>query len=52
MFDVSRAVGDWEHTMIRFKHGEPQAIHLSAHSDGHSYKLTWCDPLFYMICGV
>ncbi|KZW02093.1 hypothetical protein EXIGLDRAFT_760309 [Exidia glandulosa HHB12029] len=33
-------IGDWEHTMIRFKHGEPQAIHLSAHSDGHAYKLT------------
>ncbi|KIO29042.1 hypothetical protein M407DRAFT_228697 [Tulasnella calospora MUT 4182] len=30
-------VGDWEHSMIRFKDGKPIAIHLSAHSEGHSF---------------
>lgn len=33
-------IGDWEHTMIRFKNGEPQAMHLSAHSDGHAWKMS------------
>ncbi len=31
-------VGDWEHAMIRFCDGVPQAMHLSAHSDGNSWK--------------
>lgn len=30
-------VGDWEHTLIRFKHGKPQAAFLSAHSNGEAY---------------
>ena len=31
-------VGDWEHTMVRFRFGAPVYVHMSAHSDGHSYK--------------
>lgn len=32
-------VGDWEHTMIRFQDGTPQAIYLSQHDSGIAY--TW-----------
>ncbi|PVF99090.1 hypothetical protein CPB86DRAFT_320176 [Serendipita vermifera] len=32
-------VGDWEHAMIRFRKSVPEAMHLSAHSDGNSW--TW-----------
>ena len=32
-----KMIGDWEHIMIRFKNEVPQAIHLSAHADGHSF---------------
>nr|POE93512.1 putative vacuolar protein sorting-associated protein tda6 [Quercus suber] len=30
-------VGDWEHTMIRFKHGKPETIFLSEHDFGDAY---------------
>jgi Vacuolar protein sorting-associated protein 62 len=30
-------VGDWEHTIVRFQHGEPQALYLSRHSWGSAY---------------
>jgi hypothetical protein len=32
-------VGDWEHTMIRFKHGKPESVFLSEHDFGDAY--TW-----------
>lgn len=32
-------VGDWEHTVIRFQHGEPKAVFFSEHSFGEAY--TW-----------
>ncbi len=32
-------VGDWEHVMIRFKHGKPEAMFFSEHNFGNSY--TW-----------
>ncbi len=30
-------VGDWEHTAIRFHHGEPKAVFFSEHSFGSAY---------------
>lgn len=30
-------VGDWEHTLIRFKHGEPVAAFMSEHDFGSAY---------------
>jgi hypothetical protein len=30
-------VGDWEHTVIRFQHGEPKAIFFSEHNFGEAY---------------
>lgn len=30
-------VGDWEHTLIRFQHGEPKLLFLSEHNFGEAY---------------
>jgi hypothetical protein len=30
-------VGDWEHTLIRFQHGEPKAVFFSEHNFGEAY---------------
>ena len=30
-------VGDWEHTLVRFYHGKPQALFLSEHNFGSAY---------------
>ena len=30
-------VGDWEHSMIRFKHGKPKAVFFSEHNFGSAY---------------
>ena len=30
-------VGDWEHTLIRFKHGKPETVFLSEHNFGDAY---------------
>ncbi|KAF2025635.1 hypothetical protein EK21DRAFT_76036 [Setomelanomma holmii] len=31
-------VGDWEHTMVRFANGKPQAIWYSQHANGQAFK--------------
>ncbi|POW09849.1 hypothetical protein PSTT_06501 [Puccinia striiformis] len=36
ILDWNRQIGE-EHCMMRFENGKPQAVHLSAHADGHSY---------------
>ncbi|OJJ43297.1 hypothetical protein ASPZODRAFT_74659, partial [Penicilliopsis zonata CBS 506.65] len=30
-------VGDWEHCLVRFQHGKPKALFLSAHNGGSAY---------------
>lgn len=31
-------VGDWEHCLIRFHHGQPKALFFSAHTAGEAYR--------------
>lgn len=30
-------IGDWEHSMVRFKNGKPKAVYLSEHNFGDAY---------------
>lgn len=30
-------VGDWEHTLVRFRDGEPESVFLSEHDFGEAY---------------
>ncbi len=36
-FNIGNHVGDWEHNMIRFQDGGPQAIWYSQHSNGEAF---------------
>lgn len=36
--NVGNHVGDWEHNMIRFKNGTPQAVWYSQHAEGQAFK--------------
>lgn len=36
--DIGNHVGDWEHSMIRFVNGEPDALWYSQHSNGQAFK--------------
>ncbi|CZR62114.1 related to VPS62 Vacuolar Protein Sorting [Phialocephala subalpina] len=35
--EVGNHLGDWEHNMVRFKDGEPQAVWFSQHDYGEAY---------------
>jgi hypothetical protein len=36
-FTIGDHVGDWEHNMIRFQNGNPQAIWYSQHNNGQAF---------------
>lgn len=35
--EIGTHIGDWEHNMIRFKNGEPQAVWYSQHAYGEAF---------------
>lgn len=43
-------VGDWEHTCIRFQHGEPKAVYFSEHSSGEAYSYAAVEKIGKRVC--
>ena len=43
-------VGDWEHTMIRFQHGEPKAVFFSEHNFGSAYSYEAVEKIGRRVC--
>ncbi|KAK5728031.1 hypothetical protein LTR17_012228 [Elasticomyces elasticus] len=37
-FNIGNHVGDWEHNMVRFQDGKPQAIWYSQHANGEAFR--------------
>ena len=45
-------VGDWEHSMVRFQHGEAKAIFLSEHNFGGAYSYDAIEKIGKRVCHV
>ena len=43
-------VGDWEHTMVRFQHGEPKAVFFSEHNFGSAYSYDAVEKIGKRVC--
>ena len=43
-------IGDWEHTMVRFRHGEPEAVFFSEHSGGQAYTYDAVEKIGKRVC--
>jgi hypothetical protein len=43
-------VGDWEHTLVRFQHGEPKEIFLSQHEGGDAYTYQAIEKIGRRVC--